>query len=372
MSHRTTSERGSLDLAAARPTSMSWPPVAEVAPEHRPRREAAAVRVELVAARPAALEPRDEQVDEPLGLAQLGAASSGRTRGGAGPRPASRRRARRRRPSIGGLVVVLVAARPGSGCRARRAASRRRSRAGLRRRRARRLLVRRRRRPARASSSGWNSSGQARAAPPPPAVEGRVVDRPIVAAPDEDRRAGRPDLLAIADVDEGQGAGEVDRGAEVDRQPRRPQRPPEPDRLAEQAPPVDLGPARRADDRRGRSRGGHRVGSAAARRPRRGSVASPSPRTWRMSSSYLRTTPSVSSTTSGRELAGAERQERGRPVERLGDARAPWSGRPRAGGGRSRRPRGRAARAPRAPGRGRSRTPSGPSGSRSSGRGSGA
>ena len=42
---------------------------------------------------------------------------------------------------------------------------------------------------------------------------------------------------------------------------------------------------------------------------------------------------------------GAERQQRGRPVERLGDARAPWSGRPRAADGRSRRPRGPGARA---------------------------
>ena len=40
-----------------------------------------------------------------------------------------------------------------------------------------------------------------------------------------------------------------------------------------------------------------------------------------MSSSYLRTTPSVSSTSSGVEFRGPERQERRRPVERLGDAR---------------------------------------------------
>jgi hypothetical protein len=71
MSQSTTSERGSRiwrrqthvsELAAGR----------EVAPEHRPRRQPAAVRVELVAAGPAALEPRHEQVDQPLGLAQLG------------------------------------------------------------------------------------------------------------------------------------------------------------------------------------------------------------------------------------------------------------------------------------------------------------
>ncbi len=44
----------------------------EVAPEHRPRGEQAAVVVELVSARPAQLESRLEQVDEPLGVAQLG------------------------------------------------------------------------------------------------------------------------------------------------------------------------------------------------------------------------------------------------------------------------------------------------------------
>jgi len=44
---------------------------AEVAPEHRPRCEPAAMRVELIAARPAALEPGDEEVDQPLGLAEL-------------------------------------------------------------------------------------------------------------------------------------------------------------------------------------------------------------------------------------------------------------------------------------------------------------
>ena len=51
------------DELAARP---------EVAPEHRPRREPPAVRMELVAARPAALEPGHEEVDQALGLAQLG------------------------------------------------------------------------------------------------------------------------------------------------------------------------------------------------------------------------------------------------------------------------------------------------------------
>ena len=71
-----------------------------------------------------------------------------------------------------------------------------------------------RRRPSSAERrSGWNSPATRRSAPPPPAVEDRVVDRPIVAAPDEDGGAGRPDLLAVADVDERQRPREVDRGA---------------------------------------------------------------------------------------------------------------------------------------------------------------
>ena len=44
---------------------------AQVAAEHRPRREPAAVRMQLVPARPAAFEPRHEQVDQTLRLAQL-------------------------------------------------------------------------------------------------------------------------------------------------------------------------------------------------------------------------------------------------------------------------------------------------------------
>jgi len=43
----------------------------KVAPVHRPRREASSVRVELVAARAAALEARPQQVHEALGVAQL-------------------------------------------------------------------------------------------------------------------------------------------------------------------------------------------------------------------------------------------------------------------------------------------------------------
>ena len=95
----------------------------EVAPEHRPRREPPAVRVELVAAGPAPLEPRDEQVDEPLGLAQLGrghpvelavAQDLALAVGVGRDDDALDRRRRRRRPRR---------RRTGSGCRARRAAA---------------------------------------------------------------------------------------------------------------------------------------------------------------------------------------------------------------------------------------------------------
>ena len=56
---------------AARPTPTRSPPVARLSPEHRPRRQAPAVRVELVAACQAGRQPRPQQVDEPLGVAQL-------------------------------------------------------------------------------------------------------------------------------------------------------------------------------------------------------------------------------------------------------------------------------------------------------------
>ncbi len=52
--------------------------------------------------------------------------------------------------------------------------------------------------------------------------------------------AGGPHLFAVADVDDLQGSGEVDRRAEVDPEARLPKRPPEADGLAEQPPAVDL------------------------------------------------------------------------------------------------------------------------------------
>ena len=137
--------------------------------------------------------------------------------------------------------------------------------------------------------------------------------------------------------------------------------------LAQQAPPVDLGR---------RTAGGRRRGRAwvlsRSPRPRRGSRRAVSPRTWRMSSSYLRTTPRVSSTTSGcssrapSDRSAAAQSSVSAMPGHLGQVRLAQAVDER------RRPRGRGARAPRARARGRSRTPSARSGSRSSGTGSGA
>ncbi len=70
----------------------------------------------------------------------------------------------------------------------------------------------------------------------------------------------------------------------------------------------------------------------------------------------------------GVELLLAERDERLRPVDRLGDARRPWPGRACAAAPRRRRPRPPAARARRARARARSRSRARATGGRSSGR----
>ena len=64
---------------------------AEVAPEHRPRREPSAVGVELVAARPAALEVAGRAHRPAVRPRAARPASSGRTPGVGGPRPGCRR-----------------------------------------------------------------------------------------------------------------------------------------------------------------------------------------------------------------------------------------------------------------------------------------
>ncbi len=217
MSHSTTSGRGSLDAPPPDPLDE----VAagrEVAPEHRARGEPAAVRVELVAARPAPLEAsaRAGRPGAPPRAARP--ASSARSRGGAGPRPAvgvgrdrrCRRSAPRRRsssPSAGIGVPRSSAPRlaplvAGLGRLAPGASSSRAASSGVRRRSARISLGDARPRGARQKRSN-----------------DRVVDLEVVAAADEHGGAGRLDLLAVADVDERQRPREVDRGAEVDGRP---------------------------------------------------------------------------------------------------------------------------------------------------------
>ena len=165
------------------------------------------------------------------------------------------------------------------------------------------------------------SVGALPAAATPPAGEDRVVDLAIVAPPDEDRLAGGPDRSRSPMSMRVEGPGEVDRGAEIGRHAGGPQRPPEADDSARRRRPSTSGPhgartiAGRADHAAALI-----AGPQASRPPPRDSARAVSPRTRRMSSSYLRTTPRVSSTTSPRQLARAERQERRRPVERLGDA----------------------------------------------------
>ena len=178
------------------------------------------------------------------------------------------------------------------------------------------------------------------------------------------RRPRRPrGPVPVADVDERQRPGEVDRGPEVHVEPDGPQRPSEHDRLAEQ-------PLRRR--RRAAGVTGGRPGSTTRRdllQVGRGRGAADAPDVLLV----LEDDAEGLVDDGRRELAGAEGEQRGRPVERLGDARAPSSGRPRAGGGRTPTTwRGQLLRRLRAPGRGRSRAPARGSGSRSSGTGSGA
>ena len=81
---------------------------------------------------------------------------------------------------------------------------------------------------------------QARGTSPPPTREDPVVWHSIIAPADEDGLASSTDLLTVADLDEGQGAREVDGSAKIDGQPGRAQGSPEADRLAEQTMAVDL------------------------------------------------------------------------------------------------------------------------------------
>ena len=71
MSHSTTSDRGSR-IWRRQTHDSRWPPVPRLRRNIARGRQPPAVRVELVAARPAALELGDEEIDQPLRLAQLG------------------------------------------------------------------------------------------------------------------------------------------------------------------------------------------------------------------------------------------------------------------------------------------------------------
>ena len=150
-------------------------------------------------------------------------------------------------------------------------------RAGFGRRRARRLLVRRG--VVRRSHRRWlELVGEARGALAPPAIEGRVVDRPVVAAPDEDRGTGRLDLLAIGRCRPGSARARSRRPprgrsrAAAARSAR-----PNPTASPSRRRPSTLGAERRADDGRiaGAIGSSWRRASARRRRPRRGSAASP-------------------------------------------------------------------------------------------------
>ena len=131
-----------------------------------------------------------------------------------------------------------------------------------------------------AGCAGLGTVGQTRAAPAPEPGEDLVVDLQVVAPPDEHRRAGGPDLLTIAEVDERQRPGEVDGRSEVGRQAGDAQGPGEPDR----APDEPLDRRRAGSSGRRASAGGSGADRdrwsrasrlSRRRRPRRGSAGRP-------------------------------------------------------------------------------------------------
>jgi hypothetical protein len=217
----------------------------EVAPEHRSWRQAPPVRVQLVPAGPTLFEAGLEQVDQPLGIAQLlrchavelAAAEHLALTVGVG---------RDDHVVDRGIVIGAVGAgrdrhatlvrRRGlalATCLGRCLAAVRFGRVGL---------VRRPQR--------WRLElAEAPSLPlAPPAVEDGVVGGTVVAAVNEDGLPGTTDLLTIAHLDEGHASGEVDGGAEIDGNPCRTQRPSEPDRFGEEPSTVDGLAPRRLDD----------------------------------------------------------------------------------------------------------------------------
>ena len=215
----------------------------EVLAEHGPLGDAPAVRVELVPPGAPALEARTEQVHEPLGVAQLGG-------GHAVEVPMAQHLAHRvgvgRDRHALDLDVVVRVARDLDAHRRQlrhgRLAALARLVGGARLA----LLV--------ALGVGREALHAVRrqpaAATAPELGEHPVVDLAVVAPAHEQRRTGVADDPLVADVDEAQGAGEVDGRRHVDRQPGGPQRAPEPDRLGEQPAPVDQLARRGLQDRR--------------------------------------------------------------------------------------------------------------------------
>ena len=222
-----------LDLAPPDP-GQDLATVAEVRPEHRPRREASPVPVQLVAAGPAQLQFRLEQVDEALGIPELlgghsievavahrlgAAVGVGRDRDDVG----------------GGAVIVGIAVRwnwdplailgqvrafiAGHGGILRRALVRRNRLGTL-------------------FGAGGLEVGLERAPPPVP-IKDAIVDGPIIPSSGEHGGPGGPDDLPVADVDDAERAREVDLGPDIDRQSRSPQLAPEADGPGEEPMSVD-------------------------------------------------------------------------------------------------------------------------------------
>ena len=276
---RDIADHDELARAPHRPTPDPVEDVAaggQAAPEHDPGSNGPTVVVELAAPGPAALQVGQELVDQALGVAQLGRAHPvellvaihlALAIGQLGHGQAVERAIfvdvlavvdRARRALRGGLAGLL-------GLRFFAGAGRLVLRAGFVARRLgrqRTILV-----------------GQTRPARSPEPLEDHVVDLDLVAAPDEDGFAGRPDLLAVAQLDDTQGPAEIDRGTQVGGQPGQPELAGEADRPTQEASAIDgrapgqagrrqgHDPRRCARDRRG-SGGGHGRLAAATRRGR--------------------------------------------------------------------------------------------------------
>ncbi len=307
-------------------------------------------------------ELRHEPVDEARRLAQLGGASCGRSRGGGATSPCA--------VGVGGDGDDLAAPpRPASSGRPPCAGS---------------SSARSRPSPASASAAAWSS-----AEPPRRRLAGSVVEagawrrqkrsktsvvgRQVLAAAHEERRAGRLDLVAVAQVAPGAGPGRS-RARRPGRRPGRP-RAACARRGSRCAAGCRRGPSTAAGNRARRGRWPTRRQSS--RRPpvrRRGTAAVAGSRfTWRTSSWYLRSDAERLVDERRRQLLARRAPPAPRPSRASRRCPGPWSGRPRAAAGRR----------PRPGGPGRSGTSgrrvshdlvflAAPSGSRSSGTGSGA